>query len=237
MSPKNRHRSPAADRGRGRAPDRDRLALIGDVHGNARALEAVLADIAAAGITRGVVTGDLVMRGTDPEAAIRAVRGLGWPSVIGNTDEKVGAGRPRPAGHPASDRAGSRSWTIRRLSDDDRAWLAGLPRRVHVELGGRSVLVTHGQPGDLSVALDVGTPDADLARVARQVDADVLVFGHTHRPMARRAGGVLFVNPGAVGEGLPDDQRPAWAWLEVVAGVVHAHLERVDAPLAPPRGA
>lgn len=213
----------------------DRLALIGDIHGNAAALDAVLAAIAARGITRGVVTGDLVMRGTRPAEAIRTIRELGWPTVVGNTDHKVGAGRPRPEGHPASDRPGSRSWTIRRLSDDDRLWLAGLPHRVWTSVGGRRVLVTHGQPGDLSVALDVGTTDEDLRRVATQVDTDVLVFGHTHRPMARQADGTFFVNPGAVGEGLPEDRRPAWAWLDVRDGRLAVHLERVEEPLAPPR--
>lgn len=213
----------------------DRLALIGDIHGNAAALDAVLAAVAERGITRGVVTGDLVMRGSMPAEAIRRIRALGWPTVVGNTDHKVGAGRPRPKGHPASDREGSRSWTIRRLSDDDRRWLADLPHRVRVTVGGRRVLVTHGQPGDLSVALDVDTAEDDLRRVAAQMDTDVLVFGHTHRQMVRHANGTVFVNPGAVGEGLADDRRPAWAWLEVVDGQVRIHLERVDAPLAPPR--
>ena len=48
----------------------ERLALLGDVHANAAALRAVLADVALAGLERGVVTGDLVMRGEEPEEVI-----------------------------------------------------------------------------------------------------------------------------------------------------------------------
>jgi len=216
----------------GAAPPGARLALLGDVHGNAEALRAVLAAVRAEGITHGVVTGDVAMRGTDPAAAVALVRALGWPVVRGNTDIKVGAGRPRPTGHPASDRVGSRSWTIRRLTDDDRRWLAALPARVELTLAGHRVLVTHGQPGDLSVVVDLGTADEDLARLAEALGVDVLVLGHTHRPMLRRAGRALIVNPGAVGEGVDDDLRPSWAWLEAGPGGVTAHLARVDAPLA-----
>ncbi|MCB0882812.1 MAG: metallophosphoesterase family protein [Thermoleophilia bacterium] len=214
-----------------------RLALIGDVHGNAAALRAVLAAVADAGIARGVNAGDLVMRGTHPRGAIRLIRATGWPTVIGNTDQKVGRGNPRPVGHPASERPGSRSWTIRRLDDEQVEWLADLPDRVELDVGGFTVLVTHGHPGDLSVVPDVDTPATDLVRIAKKLRVDAVVTGHTHRPFARRHGGTLFVNPGSVGEGTKDDLRPSWAWLEAKGGRLVAHLERVDEPLAPPRSA
>lgn len=213
----------------------ERLALIGDVHGNAAALRAVLDAIRAAGITRGLVTGDLAMRGTDPAGAVRMVRALGWPTVVGNTDIKVGAGRPRPTGHPASDTPGSRKWTIRRLDDDDREWLASLPRRVRVRAAGVSVLVTHGSPGDLPVVVDAHTSLHDLELLSDALQVDVVVVGHTHRPMVRRAGRTTFVNPGSVGEGVDGDHRPAWAWVEVVDGLPVVHLERTTDPLAPGR--
>lgn len=214
---------------------RARLALLGDVHGNVPALRAVLADVARRGLTAGVVTGDIAMRGTDPAGAVALVRALGWPVVRGNTDRKVGAGRPRPTGHAHGERPGSRSWTVRRLSDDDRHWLGGLPTRIELDLAGRRVVVAHGHPGDLAAVVDLGSAVDDLARVAQALAADVVVVGHTHRPMVRRVGRVLFVNPGAVGEGEPDDERPAWGWLQVTPDGVEAHLCRVEAPLAPPR--
>lgn len=213
-----------------------RLALIGDIHGRHDALQAVLAAVRERGITDGVCTGDVVMRGPDPAACIATMRELGWPTVMGNTDEKVARGAPRPKGHPASDRVGSRSWTIRRLSNRDIAWLQALPRRVEASVGGVRVVVSHGQPGDLSVIVDEDTPADGLLRQAAALEADVLVVGHTHQQMVRRAGRALIVNPGAIGEGTVDDRRPHWAWLEVTDGGPVIHTEVVDAPLAPPRG-
>jgi putative phosphoesterase len=211
------------------------LALIGDIHGRHDALLAVLEAVRARGITRGVVTGDVVMRGPDPRECIRTVRALGWPTVLGNTDLKVARGHPRPRSHPASDRVGSRSWTYRRLNADDLAWLGSLPTRVRLTVDGARVVVAHGQPGDLSVVVDEDTPDAALLRQARALGADVLVVGHTHAPMLRRIGSVRVVNPGAVGEGTADDMRPRWAWIEPGPDGPRVHLEVVEAPLAPPR--
>ena len=212
----------------------ERLALIGDIHGRHDALEAVLRAVRERGITRGVCTGDVVMRGPDPAECIATMRELGWPTVRGNTDIKVLKGHPRPPTHPASDRVGSRSWSIRRLHDEDLAWLADLPARVRVTVGGVRVVVSHGHPGDLSVIVDEDTPVSELRRQTHALHADVLVVGHTHRQMVRTAGRSLVVNPGAVGEGQPHDMRPRWAWLEVTPEGPVIHEEIVEAPLAPP---
>lgn len=213
-----------------------RLALIGDIHGRHDALTAVLDAVRERGITMGVCTGDVVMRGPDPAACIATMRELGWPTVMGNTDQKVARGAPRPKGHPASDRVGSRSWTIRRLTARDITWLHRLPKRVELEVEGVRVVVSHGEPGDLSVIVDEDTPTDQLFRQANALSADVLVVGHTHQQMVRRAGNALIVNPGAIGEGTVEDQRPHWAWLEVTNRGPVVHLEAVEAPLAPPRG-
>ena len=124
----------------------ERLALLGDVHANAAALRAVLADVALAGLERGVVTGDLVMRGEEPEECVTEVRRLGWPCVLGNTDSKVADGRPRDDEHPKAGRPGSRAWTLNRLSDESLAFLGSLQLVERVPLGPATIAVMHGSP-------------------------------------------------------------------------------------------
>jgi len=214
----------------------ERLAVLGDVHCNAPALEAVLAAVAAAGIQNGLCTGDLVLRGLEPEACVARLASLGWPAVQGNTDRKVAE---RPAGNRAGKgppRLGSRSWTRLRLSEASVRYLAGLPPSLRLRLGRWRVLLTHGRPDDPTAALaDLDTPAAELERLASELDADCVVFGHTHRPMLRTAGGCLFLNPGSVGEGTWDAPYPGWAWLLAADDGLSAGIERVEAPLAPPR--
>ena len=113
----------------------ERLALLGDVHANAAALRAVLTDVAGDGIERGVLTGDLVMRGEEPEECVAEVRRLGWPCVLGNTDGKVADGRRRDPDHPKAGRPGSRAWTLNRLSDESLEFLAVLQMVERVLLG------------------------------------------------------------------------------------------------------
>jgi putative phosphoesterase len=210
----------------------ERLALLGDVHANVTALRAVLADIARAGLTRGVLTGDLVMRGTDPEECVAEVRRLGWPCVLGNTDSKVADGRPPDPEHPKADRPGSRAWTLTRLSDESLAFLGSLQLVERVPLGPATVAVMHGSPTDPNGTIDAGTSKRRLARLAEELDVDCIVTGHTHEPLVRTAAGVLVVNPGSVGEALRGDLHPRWAWLEARKSGLRAHLERVEDSLA-----
>jgi putative phosphoesterase len=65
----------------------------------------------------------------------------------------------------------------------------GLPRQIDVTLDGVKVLVTHGH--------ELGSPNP--SRLVRAYTADVIVYGHTHKPLIDRLDGTLVVNPGAAG--------------------------------------
>ena len=220
------------------ATDDLRLAVLGDVHGNVAALDIVLAEVRAAGINRGACTGDLVLRGREPEACVSRIALLGWPCVRGNADTKVASRAPRPSSHPAAARVGSRSWTAHRLSDTSLAYLAGLPLTVRIGLGQFEVLVMHGTPDDpTEVLVDEVTAREHLVQLATALEADCVVTGHTHRAFVREVGGCVFVNPGSVGESTDADHRPSWAVLEAGPSGVTATLMRTDARLAVPRPA
>jgi putative phosphoesterase len=213
-------------------PAAERLALLGDVHANLAALRAVLAHVAGTGIERGVITGDLVMRGGEPEECVAEVRRAGWPCVLGNTDRKVAVRPRRDPDHPKARRPGSRSWTTNRLSDESLLFLAALPLVVRVPLGPATVAVMHGSPTDPNGAIGANSSDRALALLAEELGADCIVSGHTHEPLVRKAAGCLFVNPGSVGEAAAGDLRPSWAWLEARRSGLRAHLERATERVA-----
>lgn len=207
----------------------ERLAVLGDVHANLPALRAVLGAIGERGIVHGACTGDLVMRGPDPEGCVLEIMRTGWPCAMGNTDGKVTKRAPDPE-HAKAGRMGSRAWTAIHLSERSLRFLASLPAVVHVPLGRWTVAVVHGDPAG---AIDADTPERLLAAIARGLEADCVVSGHSHRPLIREAAGCLFVNPGSVGEALTeDDRRPRWAWLEARRSGLRAHLEQVPGALA-----
>jgi len=65
----------------------------------------------------------------------------------------------------------------------------GLSACISTELDGLTVHVSHGH--------EVGSPTPE--KLLARYKADVIVFGHTHRPVVERAGKRLVVNPGAAG--------------------------------------
>ena len=213
-----------------------RLALFGDIHGNLRALDAVLDAIEAAGADSAVCTGDIVLRGLEPEECIERVRATGWPIVGGNTDRRVANKVLKPDTELRGMRPGTRTWTRAVLRDRDAEWLGSLPAMVEAELGPHRVVVIHGDRTVPPGKVHKDAPDQELVAMMDALGADVLVVGHTHAPMIRTVKGRLVVNAGSVGEGIDDDHRPTWALLTVDGdGHIHAAIEYVDEPLAPPR--
>jgi putative phosphoesterase len=82
-----------------------------------------------------------------------------------------------------------------------------LEEAIHVALEGRTIHVSHGH--------ELGSPTA--AKLLARYDADVLVYGHTHRALVERSGTRIVVNPGAAGPRRFDVQ-PSVAILEVNGG-------------------
>lgn len=211
----------------------ERLALLGDIHANAPALRAALDAVAAEGLSNGICTGDLVMRGDDPEMCVTTIRETGWPCVMGNTDRKVAMRPRRDPAHPKAARIGSRAWSTNQLSAANLEYLAAMPLVVRVKLRGFLILLMHGGPDDPRDAIGAETSDKDLARLVSDLGKpDCIVSGHTHRALVRTAGRCLFVNPGSVGEAIDGDRRPRWGWLEARASGLRAHLEIIPEDLA-----
>jgi uncharacterized protein len=89
-----------------------------------------------------------------------------------------------------------------------------VPAVAEQEVGGRLLLVTHGH--------EFGSPTPALLRSAHP-NADIIVFGHTHRPVIEPLGDCLVINPG--GAGAPRfGLRPSVALLELGDGVPEARL-------------
>lgn len=211
-----------------------RFALYSDVHGNIAALDAVLADIEAAGITERYCLGDLVGYGPEPAAVIARVRELGDVTVRGNYDDGVGHRRGDCGCYYATPEAredgeASYAWTDAHLSDADHEFLASLPDEYRFEADGARVLLVHGSPRRINEYLLLDRPDDHLAKLAADADADLICLGHVHIPYHRAvtlADGriVHYVSDGSAGK--PKDGDPRACWTEVGIGTqddVEAH--------------
>jgi len=218
-----------------------RIALISDIHGNTIALDAVLRDAESAGVERFWFVGDHCAIGPEPSAVIERIAELPDAAFTrGNTDRYVVTGEGPPPGVNAvrenpelvplfAQIAASFAWTRGHVTATGRlGWLDGLPLEIRTELGGVRVLAVHAAPGtDDGPGIHPGCSDADLAGIMAGAEADLIVVGHTHEAMVRRAGDGIVVNLGSVSNPRAPDLRASYAILEATTGGVVLQPRRV----------
>ncbi len=206
-----------------------KIALLGDIHGNAVALDAVLAAAGAAGCEAVWNLGDQLGYGPDPAGVIDRLAGLDTArNLLGNYDAKALrlAGRCRPADRPRSPaKYFAFTWAAHQLSAGQRRWLETLPDEQVVELAGRRMLLTHHTIGGEPLA---EMDPAEQVRLARAMDVQAVFHAHTHAPADWQSQGVRFVNPGSVGRPEGGDPRAAWAELRIDETGITVTQHRLD---------
>lgn len=199
----------------------EKLVLISDVHANLPALEAVLADIKARGLSSAPLCflGDAVNLGPFPAETVALLRSLA-PAfrVRGNHDRYIAEGAPRAEmerylrGPEGADHA---KWTADSLSAEDRSWLGAAPMVSSFRLGGSEFRCFHA------------SPESDETASRPAASACSLLCGHTHVPyVAVSPSGCAAVNPGSVGGSLDGNPAAAYSVLTVDATVA-AEIVRV----------
>lgn len=212
------------------------VAIFSDVHANPLALEAVLADIDRRNVDLTFCLGDLVGYGPEPDRVIEIIRKADIPAILGNYDDGVGFERGGcgcfyPDEKAKRIGAASYDFTSRVLTPDAKTFLKSLPRERRLEVGGRSLHLVHGSPRRINEYLLPTRDRRTFERIAagEDADADILVFGHTHKAWHRSYGGILFINVPSVGKPTDGDPRAAYTLLHLASP---AEPEVEDVPVA-----
>ncbi len=212
-----------------------RIAALSDVHGNAAALEAVLADIAREKPDVLMVAGDLVLNGPEPALVIDVLRSLAGDGALiigGNTDIAVAdfdyaAAFPWMIDGVPDAIVDAAEWAHEAIGEERLDWLRRLPaeRRWRTD-DDTLVLACHGSPGSQTAGFDQNLdPSVTIERVAR-TDARVIVCGHTHLPEVRDLGWKVIVNDGSAGYVFDGDPTASWALIDIADDEVHAEIRR-----------
>lgn len=206
-----------------------RIAVVADIHGNVRALRAVMDDLKEVAPDRVINLGDTVSGPLEAAETADVLISLAWTTIRGNHDrwllEKSEADMGR------SDQA-----AYAELKNHHKAWLSSLEESAEVE----GLIFCHG------------TPDSDTTYLCETVEADGRVRVATRAEVTRRLGGAhpplvlcghshivravgledgrMVVNPGSVGLPAYTDAEPVKHSMEM--GAPHARyavLERKKA--------
>ena len=198
-----------------------RVAALADVHGNAVALEAVLAEVEREQPDLIVSCGDLTW-GPLPFETVALLEP--WREqllcVSGNSERELVERTARRLGDRA---VGARAARPSELA----AYLELTQPTVTVEVTGLgATLFCHGSPRSDEECVTVETPAARVAEFTAGVDAACVVTAHTHMQYDRNVGETRLLNPGSVG--LPYELEPGYAYWALLGPDVELRRTAYD---------
>ena len=219
-----------------------RYALVGDIHANLPALDAVLNAIDAGDFDGTFHLGDLVGYAPWPNEVIARLRERGVAGVSGNYDSTVASdyrhcgcryeeARQEELSHL------SYAWTRAHVTSESKSYLASLPFRLDFRpLGGHAtgptIILVHGTPLNNTTYWTEDRDDAFCAKMGPAAGArpgDLIAFGHTHKPWHRVVEGVHYVNAGSVGRPRDGDPRAAFGLIDIDStGITDVRIQRVS---------
>ncbi len=216
-----------------------KYAILGDIHGNLQALEAVLADAEDHGVDAHVCVGDIVGYNANPSECLEVIRGLCSAVVRGNHDHYVAFDECLEDFHPLA--ASVIDWTRKQLTQEQIHYLRNLRLSRMVD-GFTIVHSTLDMPERWGYVIDVLDAEANF----NYQTSSVCFHGHTHVPVVfERHGQVTrsgfttynvklgckcFVNTGSVGQ--PRDGDPRASYIIYEPGARRIFLRRVPYDIA-----
>jgi len=158
--------------------------------------------------------GDLPHGGSSPAEIVDRIRDLGWPGVVGNTDELLF--RPESLTEffgksPIRDLIEEMAAFERDALGEERLeWLRVLSFK---QVQGPMALV-HASPESCWRAPMPEATDAELEKVYSTLGQPVEVYGHVHRSFVRTVSSMTVVNTGSVSLSHDGDRRAAYLLLD-----------------------
>jgi len=218
--------------------------ILADIHGNSIALDKVMEDVQSIGrVDEYWILGDFAAIGHDPIGVLERISNHSNTRLIrGNTDRYICTGElPWPQLEDVI-----RDPTLTQLHIQivrSFAWTSGavsaagwLPwfRKLALDMrlvlpDGSRVLAVHATPGtDDGMGIGFNISDDDLLKLVSDVEAELVLVGHTHLPLDRIVGNIRVVNPGSVSNPFPPDLRASYAILEADENGYEISHRRVD---------
>ena len=214
-----------------------KIAFFSDIHANLPALQAVLKDIDQQKPDVVYCLGDLVGYNIWPDEVTDEIRKRHIPTLAGNYDEGIGlhsddCGCAYKDEVEKANGAVSIAFTNQKVSEETRSYLKSLPRHLSMDFSfadrNIKVLMVHGSPRKINEYLFEDRPEKSLMRIMSDSDADILLFGRTHKPFYRKLSYIHeereafrhAINIGAVGKPKDGDPRASYLLMELDPSLV-----------------
>lgn len=209
-----------------------RFLCISDIHGHARALNAVLAEADSRGWDQLLVCGDLCFPGPAPLEVWRTLVQRKAVCVQGLTDRALASIDPMKLSattEPERERIERLRQVHVELGEIIIARLGKLPQVVRLPLeSGHTLVLVHGSPADPTEPFSFDMTEDEAIRLLGDEPGDLIVCGGSHVPFDHSAADVRIVNVGSVGEAPAGDHANATI---VETGPLGFRVEQFDVML------
>jgi len=165
-----------------------------------------------------------------PNEVINTIRKRKIPTIAGNYDFGIGRSSDECGCAYKTDEEKdmgkiSISYTNQIVNDEERGYLRTLPAHIRVEFqlneDKLNLLLVHGSPRKINEYLFEDREEKSMLRIMKEADADIMCFGHTHKPYHR----ILpqpeenryrhAINIGSVGKPKDGDPRGCYVLLHI----------------------
>ena len=203
-----------------------KIAVISDIHGNLEALEAVMTDIEEQGCEKIFVLGDYAMAGPEPADTInwffKKQFDERFKMIQGNTDLMIADYNnelEQFLKSKAPVMAEALKNDVELINTIQKDFLKNLPIQLEELVGGVKFLLVHGSPRKNNEDILPDTPLADVEKMLENVDADVILCGHTHLPCGfQTSNKKTVVNVGSVGRPFTPEPKSCYLKITVSEG-------------------
>jgi len=195
-----------------------KILLLGDIHANYPAFNAVVQQFRPDRFDFIINTGDFTVYSTFPNETIQWFRQRKKTiCILGNTDRRVlrilrGKKLRRPK---KEEKRLMYFWTSEKILPENIEYLKSLPEKAEFRLGSIRIGVSHGTLDDADEALFPDAPAGRFIELAKDSPYQIHIMGHSHVPYYKIVEGVHFINPGSAGRMFDGDPRASFAILKV----------------------
>lgn len=175
-----------------------KVAIISDIHGNSVALEEILKDAKNNNVDDYIFSGDLVNDLPFGNETLEIVKNTSDKVLKGNKEQYLIEYEEEK--YPWTNiQFNNTRFMYNELTEENREYIKNLPHAMTVEYDGVKLLVAHGSPNSVEELLNQWNVEL-IKKYVDELEADCLIFGHTHEKMwYEEIKGKLVINAGCAG--------------------------------------
>jgi predicted phosphodiesterase len=213
------------------------IALFSDIHANLPALDAFFKDVDHRKPDAIYCLGDLIGYNVWPNEVIHEIRKRGIATLAGNHDLKVKKLSP---GAAETITEADKNYAYAIVGEEEKNYLLTLPAHIRLEFQLNekiiNLLLVHGSPRSVNEYLPEDMEEALLLTIMEQANADMLCFGHSHKPYHKiisisQQDTTVYkhaINIGSIGKPKDGDSRACYVLLHINTNSSALHQESVQ---------